>query len=51
MSVDELIEELQRQPNRRLPVVLVVSGRRDEREYATELRVRFDGPRVLIEED
>lgn len=51
MTVEELIEELQRQPNKRLPIALVVSGRRDEPRLATSLRVRFNGPNVLIEED
>lgn len=51
MTVDELIEELQRQPNKRLPVALVVSNCRGDREIATRVRVRFNGPNVLIEED
>lgn len=52
MTVEELIEELQRQPNKRLPVKLRV--RRDQgRDTALRdgIRVRFDGPHVAIEED
>lgn len=46
MSVEELIEELRRQPNQRVPIVLSLPSR----EVKTEVdRVRFDGGCVLIE--
>jgi hypothetical protein len=50
MTVEELIEELQRLPNRRLPVLVLASGRRDDPVYLPP-RVVFHGPHVTIEED
>jgi hypothetical protein len=50
VTVDELIEELQRLPNRRLPVLVQVAGRRDDPVYLPP-RVVFHGPHVTIEGD
>jgi len=45
MTVDELMEELKRQPNRRVPVTIQVAG-----EIIRDVdRVRWDGARVVVE--
>lgn len=49
MTVEEFIEELQRQPNQRVPVVVTQRDHNGGRVLRPVDRVRFDGPRVIVE--
>lgn len=48
MSVEELIEELKRQPNQHVPVV-IISTNYNGHPVKCDVVVRFDGPCVVLE--